>query len=47
VTQFQDVEDMKYYDDGCETHAKLKAFAKSVHQVSSNPAVYELEELVM
>jgi hypothetical protein len=32
ITQFKNVEDMKYYDEGCETHAKLKAFAKSVHQ---------------
>ena len=34
LTQFKNVDDMKYYDDGCETHAKLKAFAKDVHQVS-------------
>lgn len=32
ITRFRTLDDMKYYDDGCETHAKLKSFAKSVHQ---------------
>jgi hypothetical protein len=25
---------MKYYDKGCETHAELKRFVKSVHEGS-------------
>ncbi|KAL5451973.1 hypothetical protein PMIN05_000354 [Paraphaeosphaeria minitans] len=32
VTEFKNEDDMRYYDDGCETHAKLKKFAKSVHE---------------
>ncbi|OAG10808.1 uncharacterized protein CC84DRAFT_1161658 [Paraphaeosphaeria sporulosa] len=32
VTEFKNEEDMKYYDEGCETHAELKKFAKSVHE---------------
>ncbi|KAJ4348065.1 uncharacterized protein N0V89_009437 [Didymosphaeria variabile] len=32
VTEFKDEADMKYYDDGCETHAELKKFVKSVHE---------------
>jgi hypothetical protein len=30
VTKFSSEEDMKYYDDECPAHAKLKEFAKSV-----------------
>ena len=29
---FKSVEDMVYYDEECEAHKKLKAFAKGVHQ---------------
>jgi hypothetical protein len=31
-SRFRTEEDMKYYDDGCVTHAELKRFAKSVHE---------------
>ncbi|KAK0113957.1 hypothetical protein ONS95_014202 [Cadophora gregata] len=32
VSVFSSVEDMLYYDEDCEAHKKLKAFAKGVHQ---------------
>ncbi|KAF2654667.1 hypothetical protein K491DRAFT_461949 [Lophiostoma macrostomum CBS 122681] len=32
VTKFSSEEDMKYYDDECPSHAKLKEFAKSVRK---------------
>jgi hypothetical protein len=32
VTEFASLDDMKFYDDNCQTHAQLKAVAQSVHQ---------------
>ncbi|KAH7383055.1 stress responsive A/B barrel domain-containing protein [Cadophora sp. MPI-SDFR-AT-0126] len=32
VSVFASVQDMVYYDEECEAHKKLKAFAKSVNQ---------------
>ena len=32
VSVFSSVEDMVYYDNECQAHAALKAFAKTVHQ---------------
>ncbi|PVH76666.1 stress responsive A/B barrel domain-containing protein [Cadophora sp. DSE1049] len=32
VSVFASVQDMVYYDEECEAHKKLKAFAKGVHQ---------------
>lgn len=29
-TEFASLEDMRYYDDGCEAHAALKAVAKGL-----------------
>ncbi|KAH6721013.1 hypothetical protein DL95DRAFT_354565 [Leptodontidium sp. 2 PMI_412] len=32
ISVFASVEDMVYYDEECEAHRKLKAFAKGVHE---------------
>ncbi|KAL3480583.1 hypothetical protein BJX99DRAFT_254573 [Aspergillus californicus] len=32
ISQFESVEDMKFYDDECQAHAALKKVARSVHQ---------------
>ncbi|EAS29429.3 stress responsive A/B barrel domain-containing protein [Coccidioides immitis RS] len=32
ISEFDSVDDMKYYDNDCQAHASLKAVAKDVHQ---------------
>lgn len=32
ISEFDSVDDMKYYDEDCQAHAKLKSVAKDLHQ---------------
>ena len=32
VSEFASEDDMKYYDSECQAHAKLRSFARDVHQ---------------
>ncbi|KAL1889574.1 hypothetical protein Sste5346_008823 [Sporothrix stenoceras] len=31
ISTFDSLEDMRYYDDGCEAHAELRSYVQSVH----------------
>ncbi|KAK5108229.1 hypothetical protein LTR62_008685 [Meristemomyces frigidus] len=42
MARFADMSDVKYYDEQCEAHGKLKAFAKD--KVDGPPLVVHLEE---
>jgi hypothetical protein len=37
-TEFASMDDMKYYDDKCEAHAALKAFAKENLTIEGGPS---------
>ncbi|KAH6656548.1 stress responsive A/B barrel domain-containing protein [Truncatella angustata] len=37
-TDFASLDDMKYYDDKCEAHAALKAFAKGNLKIQGGPS---------
>lgn len=45
VTEFESEADMKYYDNDCEAHAKLKAVAKGMLQ--GPPMMVYFEPAVM
>jgi len=44
-SEFKDLEDMKFYDDGCEAHAELKKGAKTLG-VEGVMTVYYTPEVV-
>ncbi|TKA74169.1 hypothetical protein B0A55_06585 [Friedmanniomyces simplex] len=41
ITKFASMEDVKYYDEACEAHMRLKAFAKD--KVEGPPLVLHVE----